>query len=180
MKQSKNDIKTRKHRPSGGPHEHGIQKGAANPQPRNPAPPTQRQFSKNVSKPRWPRWLVIVLCVVFAGGGTWALGEFVIFSKLPPELVGKWEVLEGKDMKGAIFDFSRFGSLEAHLPSPDPKKTNVLQGSVSVEDKKLFITTQNPRTKQDETRSCLIRELTPTTLTVEFEKGEIFKMLRVR
>jgi hypothetical protein len=116
------------------------------------------------------------LCV----GGTWAFAEFVLWNKLPPELVGKWEVYDGKDMQGAIFDFSRFGSLEARLPSPDPNKTNVLQGSVTVEDKKLLITTRNPNTKLDETRTCVIRELTVTTLIVEFDKGEVFKMHRVK
>ena len=123
-------------------------------------------------------------CLVVAAGGTWAVFEFVVWARLPTELVGKWEVAQGPQ-RGAIFHFSRNGTLEAHFQSPDPDKMNVLQATVAIEDKKLLITTRNPNTRQYETRSCFIRELTPKTLVVEFEKdeqgkaGEVFKMVRV-
>ncbi|HYV34992.1 MAG TPA: hypothetical protein VE988_04755 [Gemmataceae bacterium] len=179
MKHHKSGIKVRKHGPANQTHRHGVKSGGPDAQKHSPANPTQRQFTNNVRKAMLPRWLLIVLCVGGAFGGTWAFAELVLWNKLPAELVGKWEVYDGKDMQGAIFDFSRFGSLEARLPSPDPNKTHVLQGSVTVEDKNLLITTRNPNSGQDETRSCMIRELTPTTLIVEFDKGEVFKMRRV-
>ena len=116
-------------------------------------------------------------CLVVAGGGTWALCEFVIFNNLPPELVGKW-VVEGGEQDGATFDFSRLGSLEAHMNNKG--REVVLKGKAAVEGKKLLITTQNPNTRQEETRASTIRELTATGLIVEFETGEVFRMGRAR
>src|SRR5258708_2463646 len=68
-----------------------------------------------------PRWAIIVICLLVAAGGTWSVFEFVVWAKLPAELVGKWEVTEGPQ-RGAIFNFARNGTLEAHLQSPDPNK----------------------------------------------------------
>lgn len=154
---------------------------AVQPQPAPRKEPTGAMF---------PRWALIVLCLLVTAGSTWAVFEFVVWNTLPAELVGKWEVTEGPQ-RGAIFNFSRNGTLEAHFQSADPDKMNVMQASVTVEDKKLLVTTRNPNTKQNETRACLIRELTAKTLVVEFEqgekaekaekkkKGEVFKMVRV-
>ena len=124
-----------------------------------------------------PRWAIIALCLVLAGGGAWAVCEFFVFAKIPPELVGKW-VVQGGPQDGATFDFSRNGAVEAHLNGMGME--HVLKGKAAVQDKTLLITTQNPHTKQDETCGCLIRELTPQSLIVEFEKGEVFKMTRAQ
>jgi uncharacterized protein (TIGR03066 family) len=127
-------------------------------------------------KPFLPRWALIALCLLVAGGGTWAVFEFFVWPKIPPELVGKW-VIEGGLQDGSTFDFSRNGDLEAHLNVNGME--HILKGKAAVEDKKLHITTRNPNTKQDETQTCVIRELTKTTFVVEFSKGEVFKMVRV-
>jgi hypothetical protein len=144
-----------------------------------PAPQTQRQHVKTAAKPMLPRWAILTLCLLLSCGGSWALFEFVIVSRLPPELVGKWEVSEGKH-RGAVFDFSRRGTLEAHFDSSDPNMMNVVQADVAVQDERLLVTTQNPNTRRYETRVCAIRELTANSLIVEFEKGDVFKMVRVR
>ena len=115
--------------------------------------------------------------MLLAAGGTWAAFEFFVWSRIPPELAGKW-VVHGGPQDGATFDFSRNGTLEAHLNNRGTE--HVLLGKVAVEDKKLSITTQNPQTKQDETRSCVIKELTEQTFIVEFEQGEVFKMVRAQ
>src|SRR5262249_32674194 len=100
---------------------------------------------------------------------------FFVWSRLPADLVGKW-VVEGGPQDGATFDFSRNGTLEAHLN--DKGMTRILQATVAVKDRTLLVTTRNPHTRQDETRSCVIRELTDRSLIVEFEKGEVFRMAR--
>ena len=69
-------------------------------------------------------------------------------------------------------------ALEAHLNNKGMEQ--VMKATVAVQDKTLSITTQNPHTLQDEVRSCMIRELTPASLIVEFEKGEVFRMARAR
>jgi hypothetical protein len=138
-------------------------------------PPANQQASTQAAPPsRW-RWPVIALVVLLTAGGTWAAFEFFIFSSLPPELVGKW-VIEGGPQDGATFDFSRNGTVEAHFNGNGME--HVLKGKAAVDQKQLLITTENPHTKQDETRTCVIRELTERTLVVEFPGGEVFKMTR--
>ena|SRR5947207_80879 len=124
--------------------------------------------------PPW-RWPVIALLVLLTAGGSWAAFEFIVWSRIPPELAGKW-VVQGGPQDGATFDFSRNGTLEARFNGGVME--HVLQGRAAVEDKRLLITTRNPNTKQDETRSCVIRELTERTFVVEFAQGEVFTMVR--
>ncbi len=94
---------------------------------------------------------------------------------LPAALLGKW-VIEGGPQDGARFDFSRDGTLEAHLNINGQGR--LLNGKVTVEDKKLLITTRNKETGQDLTRSASIREMTDITFVLEFEEGEVFKFVR--
>jgi uncharacterized protein (TIGR03066 family) len=128
-----------------------------------------------VRRPSWPRWAVAALCLLLAGGGTWAAMEFVVWSKLPPELVGKW-VVQGGPQDGATFDFYRTGGMSARLNNNGSEVR--LDARAAVQGKRLLTTTQNPRTRQDETRTCTIRELTPSTLVLETEQGEVFRMVR--
>jgi hypothetical protein len=148
--------------------------------PRKPHP-TPRQARKpdigNSSPAMLPRWALIGLCVVLAFGGTLAFCEYFVFSKIPTELVGEW-VVQGGPQHGATFDFSRRGTLEAHFNGQG--FDHPLNGTVAVEDKLMRITTRNPHTNLDETRTCIIRELTAESLIVEFEKNETFKMVRVK
>jgi len=132
------------------------------------------------------RWAIPALCLLLAAGGTVAVLELVVWNRLPSELVGMW-VVEGGSQDGATFDFSRSGNpfdfsrngnLEAHLDNKGMER--ILKAGVAVKDRTLFVTTQNPHTLQDETRSCLIRELTARTLILEFEKGEVFHMARAK
>jgi hypothetical protein len=118
-----------------------------------------------------------MLCLLLAAGGAWAVFELVVWNRLPAELVGMW-VVEGGSQDGATFEFSRSGALEAHLDNKGMER--ILKAGVAVKDRTLFVTTQNPHTLQDETRSCLIRELTARTLILEFEKGEVFHMARAK
>jgi hypothetical protein len=125
----------------------------------------------------WGRVILFSLCVILAGGATWAAFEFVIWSKLPPELVGNWVVVGGKE-DGATFDFSRNGGLEAHFNKGGMDQ--VLQGKVAVADKTMHITTRNPHTGQEDIKTCRIKELTDKSLVVEFPTGEVFTMARAQ
>ncbi len=126
-------------------------------------------------KPRLPLWLVLGLCLLVAFGGAWAATEFFLFSKLPPELVGKW-VVQGGPQDGATFDFFRGGNMEAHLNNNGNEV--VLKAQVAVEGKTLLTTTRNPHTGQDETNTSTIRELTRDSLVLETKQGEVFRMTR--
>ena len=140
--------------------------------PGNAGRPQLSPRAKQASPWRWP---VIALAVLLTAGGTWAAFEFLVWSRIPAELVGKW-VVQGGPQDGATFDFSRNGTLEARFNGGSVE--HILKGRAAVEDKRLLITTRNPNTKQDETRSCVIRELSERTFVVDFEQGEVFKMVR--
>jgi hypothetical protein len=161
VRHSKHTPKIRK--PSLNPHQQQQQA-------RKPAEATRAKFFL-------PRWAVIGLCVVLAFGATLAVCEFFIFAKLPPELVGKWVVLGGQQ-DGATFDFSRRGTLEAHLNDNGMMKGMI--ATVAVEDKTMRVTTQKPGTERYDTTTCVIRELTGEFLVVEFPNNEVFRMARAK
>jgi uncharacterized protein (TIGR03066 family) len=113
--------------------------------------------------------------MLLVGGGAWAATEHFLFSKLPPELVGKW-VVQGGPQDGATFDFFRGGSMVARLNNNGTEV--LLKAWAAVEGKTLLTTTQNPHTKQDETNTSTIRELTRDSLILETKQGEVFRMVR--
>ena len=51
-------------------------------------------------------WLLVGLCLVLAGLGTLAVFEFFVWNKVPPELVGFWEVAEGPQKGGTLSSFA--------------------------------------------------------------------------
>jgi hypothetical protein len=136
------------------------------------SPPRSASAAK---RPLLPRWAVILLCLVFAGGGTWAVAEFVVFSKLPPELVGKWVVQEG-EQEGATFDFYRSGSMVGRINLRG--REALIKARVRVEDGNLFSTTRNPNTGADETRTQRIVTLNAVSLVLQDDRGQVLRMQR--
>jgi hypothetical protein len=121
------------------------------------------------------RWLVPALCLLIAAGGTWAVFEFLILSKLPPELLGKWVVVGG-DQDGADFDFFRNGTMRGRINVKGTEHR--VDARARVEDKVLYSTTTNPHTGQDETRAQKIVTLTERELVLQDGRGELLKMKR--
>jgi hypothetical protein len=122
-----------------------------------------------------PRWALIVICVFLAFGVTLAVCELFIFSKLPRELLGTW-VVQGGKQNGATIDFSRRGTMEAHLDGGD--HTDIVYATVAVEGNALLVTTPHPVTKVEKTSLFKIIELTEARLTLQDEQGELWKMIR--
>src|SRR5262245_55932537 len=60
------------------------------------------------------RGALLLLLALGAAGATWAVFEFVVWAKVPSELVGKWVVMEGPDEGGTI-DFYRNGTMVAKV-----------------------------------------------------------------
>lgn len=138
--------------------------------PATPGPHPQR------GRAGWPRWVWVALALlVLAGAGTWAVLEFVVWNKVPPELVGTWEV-QGGPMSGGTFAFSRDGTLK--IRHRGQETDSAMNARVAVEDKTLLTTTKHPQTGQEDTRRSTIRELTAQSLVIELEKGEVLKMVR--
>jgi hypothetical protein len=172
MRHHKHSIRAGKPRPTA-PNDHSVKAGKP-----SPTASAQRKFD-HVARVKSPprRWSIVALCVIVAGVGTWALFEFVVWNRLPPELVGKW-VVEGGPQDGATFDFFRSGAMEAHVNLQG--REGIVKASVAVDGKALLMTTRNPNTGQDETRRSIIRELTARTLVLEDEKGDVYRMVPAR
>jgi hypothetical protein len=133
--------------------------------------PVQTKRSKGAGK----NWLALIVCLLFAGIGTWGVLAFFVWENMPLALVGKWEVQDGP-MQGGTFEFARDGTLEIRV-----KDGKQIKAHARVDGKTLVQTTQDPVSLREETRSkSTIQELTPTTLVLELERGAVLRMARAK
>lgn len=153
-----------------------LAKPAKHKQRRHQKQPQSPPRSLPQARPGRSRWVWVILCgLILAGGGTWAALEFFLWNKIPPALVGKWEV-SGGPMSGGTFDFSRNGTLEIRQRTGGSFVT--LKARAAVTGKTLATTTHNPQTRGEETHWSTIQELTADSLILELEKGEVLKLVR--
>jgi len=141
---------------------------------RDKAKPTEGKppAQENGRKFKLWHWALGALCLLVTGGGTWAVLKVFVWNKVPPELVGTWEVKDGP-MKGGTFNFFPNGTLEIRsVQGP------FIRARVAVDGKKLSTTTKNPSTLRDETRTSIIQDLTENSLVLELERGDVLKMVR--
>lgn len=120
--------------------------------------------------------VLLGLVLALGGVGTLALFDFFVWNKIPPELVGFWEIREGPKKDGTI-EFFRDGTMEAHWQAI--KKPVTIKARVAVRDKKLVITSKSSLPGQEDRDEYVIRELTANTLILEMERGEVWKMVRI-
>lgn len=125
---------------------------------------------------RFPKWAVAGLLVLLGGGATFALFEFVILARLPPELVGKWRAVGGP-FDGLTLEFKRNGTMIGEIIKEG--KENRLEGKAEVVGKTLRTTTVNPLTEQAESGTQTIVRLTETELVTEDKNGVRITMKRV-
>jgi uncharacterized protein (TIGR03066 family) len=141
-----------------------------------PAPANPIALPQARTSPK--RWAVLGLGLVLACGGTWAFMEFVIWNKLPSELVGDWEVVQGPpEYKDAVFEFYRSGKMVGRLN--DRGNLRIMNAYVQVEGDKIFITTRRPSTGEEHVSVQTVRSLNDRELVVADERGEIMRMRRM-
>jgi hypothetical protein len=143
------------------------QRGQAQGVPRPTAVPEPRSSVK--------RWAVLALCLLLAGGGTWAFFEFVVWNRVPAELVGKWVVTEGPDEGGTI-DFYRGGTMVAHVNLGG--NLGIIEAKIRVEDRKIIATLRNQQTGAVGTRVQTIKVQEGKRLVLEDERGNLIKLER--
>jgi uncharacterized protein (TIGR03066 family) len=114
--------------------------------------------------------------VTLAAVATFAVFEYVILSKVPRALLGKWVVAEG-ELEGARLEFFRDGTMTLKF-SKGGKEWDTT-AKVRTEDKTLWSTTTNPMTGKEETAAQTIVSLTDTQCVLEDEKGTVLKLERV-
>jgi len=121
------------------------------------------------------RRLLLVLLTFGMAAGTWASFEFVVWNRLPAELVGKW-VVQGGAQHGATFDFYRNGAMIGRINNRE--KLDLVHAQVAVEEDTLFITTQHPLTKKELTKKQTIKTLDAAHLVLQDEHGNVFRIER--
>jgi hypothetical protein len=122
------------------------------------------------------QWGIALLVVLLAAGGTFALFEYVIVSKVPRELVGRWRVVGG-EMDGFVMEFSRTGAMTGRKTPADEEP--VLEGRAVVDGAILRTTTLNPFTRKEDTGTQKIVTLTATEFITEDAKGTQVRMQRL-
>jgi len=135
--------------------------------PAQPAPPAAQSSKKQLA--------LLAFCLVVACAGTLAIMEYVVWSRLPSALVGKWVVVGG-DQDGATFDFYPNGAMEGHINVNGNE--HVIKADVAVEEDTLIITTKHPRTGQVDVKTQTIKTLNARELVLQDEKKSVFRMQR--
>src|SRR5262245_2591279 len=121
---------------------------------KNKATPQQHQPANAPTS--WRSWAMLGIALVLATGGAWALMEFVVWNRLPSDLVGRWEVIEGPpEYREAVFEFQRSGKMIGHVN--DHERLGVIHAEVRVEGDKIYSTTRHPRTGQEKVSVQTIR-----------------------
>jgi uncharacterized protein (TIGR03066 family) len=119
--------------------------------------------------------LILVLCALLLGGGTWAFFEYVVWATTPAELVGKWVVTDGPDEGGTV-DFYRNGTMVAKVNNRGME--GIIEARIRVEDKKIHVTTRHQQTGAEGTRVQTIKVLDGSHLVLEDERGVSIRLER--
>jgi uncharacterized protein (TIGR03066 family) len=117
----------------------------------------------------------VAVAVVFAA--SFAVFEFVLPGRIPPELVGEWRVVDGAQ-SGMTLEFKRNGTMTGKALVNG--KEHAIEGEAEVSGNTLRTTTTNPFTKKSETGTQTIVVLTATELVTEDASGTKITMKRVR
>jgi hypothetical protein len=137
--------------------------------------PTPRPMPQPVPGAK-PRWLLGAFLCLLVAAVTWSVLEFVVWNKLPPDLVGTWEVTDGPQ-EGATFEFHRSGKMIGHLNQGG--NLSIVRAMVHIEDGKLYSTTWHPQTGEEKVTVQTIRTLSSRQLVLEDERGRRLTLRKV-
>jgi uncharacterized protein (TIGR03066 family) len=147
---------------------HASKHKKPNPPSSKPAPLPRTGESKK-------HWVVLGLSLLLAAGSTWVIMEFVVWNRLPSELVGKWVVQDG-EQEGATFDFYRNGTMIGVVNNRG--QAEIINADVTIEGDTLFMTTYHPSTKEAMTTKHTIKTLTASRLVLQDERRNVYRMER--
>ncbi|HZZ82811.1 MAG TPA: hypothetical protein VFE62_30205 [Gemmataceae bacterium] len=141
-----------------------MKKPAPKPLPKPPAPPPGR------------RWLLAAMLCLLIASITWAVFEFIVWNRLPANLVGTWEVTDGPEV-GSVVEFHRSGKMIGHVNQNG--NLSLVRAMVRVEGNKLYSTTWHPTTGQEMTTEQTIQTMTARNLVLADKKGTVLNFRRV-
>jgi hypothetical protein len=120
-------------------------------------------------------WPLLLICLLAS-----SVVSFVIFKyiapRIPRELVGTWQVVEG-DLKGATLEFRWYGTATAVEYKQGKKE--IVNFSVEVDDDVIYLTTRDALGRQ-ETLTQTILEMTDNELIIQDADHKTYRMVRVR
>jgi uncharacterized protein (TIGR03066 family) len=145
-------------------------KQAPNPQPKAPKSAGARATTQR-------KVILLIVAVALVCAASFAVFEFILPGKIPPELVGEWRVVDGGPT-GMTLEFKRNGTMTGRAVIDG--KENVMEGEAEVTGNTLRTTTTNPFTGRSETGTQTIVTLTETELVTQDAKGTKITMKRVR
>ena len=122
-------------------------------------PPAKKQVATPPRGSGLKKWLVVLLVVAVVAGASFAAFAFVLPDRVPPELVGKWRVVDGP-MDGMTLEFQRNGAMIGRANVEGTER--LLEGTADVRDGTLRTTTINSFTNRAETGTQTIVTLTET------------------
>lgn len=137
--------------------------------------------SRGVKPRRGSRHLLWFLLLLLLGS---AVVSFVVFryvvpslTGVPRDLVGTWQVVEG-DKKGATFE-CRWNGTAVFTVFEHGKKGSE-EFSLRVRGKRIFLTSKNDMTGNDQTLIQTILKLTDDELVFRDQDQAVYNMIRIR
>jgi hypothetical protein len=139
----------------------------------------QRGNAPQAAKPKGSSWALLLGITAITAAATFALFEYVILSKIPVTLLGKWVVVThdaDREAVGMTMEFFRDASVITRMGGGED-----VPGAAKVRNDKLFISipNRNSRTGEHATLAYLLIEMSPTQLLLEDESGSGMKLERV-
>jgi len=119
-------------------------------------------------------WLILLACLAGAAVVSFILFRFV-FPPVPADLVGNWQVTEGP-LRGATLEIHANGTAVASVDKQGKKL--VSRSTVKVEENRLFLTTQDSKTGEQETVVQTILNLSDNELVIRDEDKLVYRMRR--
>src|SRR5262245_39224123 len=123
-------------------------------------------------EPQVRRWLpmlfAFLIAIAVVAGGSFALFNYLLPSRIPEEMVGEWRVVGG-DLSGMTLEFERNGRMTGRSVLKGIERE--MEGEAHVTGTTLRTTTKNPLTGKSATGIQTIISLTETELVTEDQKG---------
>jgi uncharacterized protein (TIGR03066 family) len=131
------------------------------------------------SKRRFAAFLLI--CLLCSAGISYGVFKYiapsVVAPSIPSELIGAWEVVDG-NLKGATLEFTWHGTAIATSYAKNVKE--VTTSTVKLEGKRLFMSTEDPKTRKTDTVVQTIINLTDNDLVFRDEDKNTYRMVRIQ
>lgn len=132
-------------------------------------------FDSVRNNPRRRLILMLSALVVASVGGALYFAKDEIWSPIPRDLVGKWEVVQGRSA-GSILEFRSNGECVGQMTFVG--RTGNLHAKVRVDGDKFHITTTHPITRRSVTATQTLKMLTGEQVIID-EEGKDSVMKRI-